>query len=105
MISGNRSTCSVRPYIRATCNPDADSWVANFVACWIDPQTGLAIPRERRGAALLHHLAEEIVWTTDPVGPAVAENLPPGIEPLRPISVTFISATVFEKTVLLLHRP
>src|SRR6266481_1729355 len=28
MVSRNRSTCGVRPYIRATCNPDADSWVA-----------------------------------------------------------------------------
>ena len=48
MISRNRSTCGVRPYIRATCNPDADSWVAEFLAWWIDPQTGLPIP-ERAG--------------------------------------------------------
>lgn len=27
MLSRNRSTCGVKPYIRATCNPDADSWV------------------------------------------------------------------------------
>jgi Terminase large subunit, T4likevirus-type, N-terminal len=26
MVSRNRSMCGVRPYIRATCNPDADSW-------------------------------------------------------------------------------
>ena len=26
MLSRNRSTCGVRPYIRATTNPDADSW-------------------------------------------------------------------------------
>src|ERR1700719_3561106 len=26
MVSRNRSTCGVRPYIRATCNPDSDSW-------------------------------------------------------------------------------
>ena len=31
MVSRNRSTCGVRPYIRATCNPDADSWVADFL--------------------------------------------------------------------------
>jgi hypothetical protein len=40
MVS-NRSTCGVRPYIRATCNPDADSWVADFLAWWIDQETGL----------------------------------------------------------------
>ena len=27
MLSRNRSMCGVKPYIRATCNPDADSWV------------------------------------------------------------------------------
>ena len=31
MLSRNRSMCGVKPYIRATCNPDADSWVANFI--------------------------------------------------------------------------
>src|SRR5690606_135321 len=31
MLSRNRSTCGVRPYIRATCNPDADSWVAEMI--------------------------------------------------------------------------
>jgi hypothetical protein len=48
MLSRNRSTCGVRPYIRATCNPDANSWVADWVAWWIDPETGLPVP-ERAG--------------------------------------------------------
>src|SRR5215472_10419042 len=52
MISRNRSTCGVRPYIRATCNPDADSWVADFLAWWIDPETGFPIP-ERAGVLLI----------------------------------------------------
>ena len=54
MVSRNRSTCGVRPYIRATCNPDADSWVADFLAWWIDPETGLPIPERAGVAALLH---------------------------------------------------
>ena len=40
LLSRNRSTCGVRPYIRATCNPDADSWVADFLAWWIDQGPG-----------------------------------------------------------------
>ena len=48
MVSRNRSTCGVKPYIRATCNPDADSWVAEFLAWWIDHETGYPIP-ERVG--------------------------------------------------------
>lgn len=35
MLSRNRSTCGVRPYMRGTCNPDADSWVKTFLAPWV----------------------------------------------------------------------
>ena len=42
MFSRNRSTCGVKPYIRATCNPDGESWVAKFIDWWIDPETGYA---------------------------------------------------------------
>ena len=31
----NRSTCGVKPYVRATCNPDPDSWVKEFIQWWI----------------------------------------------------------------------
>ena len=53
LVSRNRSTCGVRPYIRATCNPDADSWVASFIAWWLDEVTGLPVPRAGRAAALV----------------------------------------------------
>ena len=39
MLSRNRSMCGVRPYVRATTNPDSDSWVATFIAWWIDQGT------------------------------------------------------------------
>lgn len=48
MLSRNRSLCGIRPYIRATCNPDPDSWVAEFIEWWIDQETGFPIP-ERSG--------------------------------------------------------
>lgn len=35
MFSRNRGLCSIKPYIRASCNPDPDSWVANFISWWI----------------------------------------------------------------------
>lgn len=43
MLSRNRSLCGVRPYVRATTNPDADSWVAKLLAWWIDPESGFPI--------------------------------------------------------------
>ena len=36
LLSRNRSTCGVKPRVRATTNPDADSWVKTFLAPWVD---------------------------------------------------------------------
>jgi predicted phage terminase large subunit-like protein len=47
MLSRNRSTCGVRPYMRATCNPDPESFVAKLISWWIGDD-GFAIP-ERSG--------------------------------------------------------
>jgi len=59
MVSRNRSMSGVRPYIRATCNPDADSWVVEFISWWIDQDTGLPIP-ERAGVLRTTDVAEPI---------------------------------------------
>jgi len=44
LLSRNRSTCGVRPYVRAVCNPDPDSRVKDFISWRIDPETGFIIP-------------------------------------------------------------
>jgi len=100
MVSRNRSTCGVRPYIRATCNPDADSWVADFLAWWIDPETGLPIAERAGVLRYCIRVAGNIVWADRPEElmqhlPRPRE-LPPGFELPRPISVTFIPAKVFD---------
>lgn len=48
LVSRNRSACGVKPYVRATCNPDPDSWVSELISWWIDQDTGYPIP-ERDG--------------------------------------------------------
>jgi predicted phage terminase large subunit-like protein len=109
MISRNRSTCGERPYIRATCNPDADSWVADFLAWWIDPESGRPVP-ERAGVLRCYiRVSDKIIWADRPEELMQdlprPEDLPPGIDPPRPISVTFIPATVFDNPVLLRINP
>jgi len=109
LVSRNRSTCGVRPYIRATCNPDADSWVAEFVAWWIDPETGFPIPE--RAGVLRYYVrdAGKIVWADRPddlidyLPPP--QDLPPDVDPPRPISVAFIPAKVFDNPALLQANP
>lgn len=36
MLGRGRSSSGIKPYIRATCNPDPDSWLADFLAWSID---------------------------------------------------------------------
>ena len=36
LLSRNRSTCGVKPYVRTTCNPDPDSWVRVFIDWFIE---------------------------------------------------------------------
>jgi Terminase large subunit, T4likevirus-type, N-terminal len=97
----------VRPYIRATCNPDADSWVADFLAWWIDPENGLPIPERAGVLRYFTRIAERVVWADQPEQLIAlrGQDLPPGIEPPKPISVTFIPATVFDNPALLRVNP
>jgi predicted phage terminase large subunit-like protein len=109
MVSRNRSTCGVRPYIRGTCNPDSESWVADFLSWWIDPESGLPIPECAGVLRYFIRVAEKIEWADRPEelvrNHPRAADLPPGIEPPRPISVTFIPATVFDNPALLRVNP
>ena len=109
VVSRNRSTCGVRPYIRATCNSDADSWVSDFLAWWIDPETGFPIP-ERAGVLRYYvRVGNKIEWADRPEDLMQdlqrAADLPPGFDSPRPISVTFIPARVSDKPALLQVNP
>lgn len=95
LLSRNRSTCGVKPYVRATCNADADSWVAKLVEWWIDPDSGLPIP-ERAGALrwFARDTDDSLVWGDSMQ--EVADKVPhlldrPGVKPEHIIkSFTFI---------------
>jgi phage terminase large subunit-like protein len=101
MLSRNRSTCGVRPYIRATCNPDPDHWLRKFMSWWIDDETGLPI-LSRSGVLrwFIVRKGNEIVWASHPsklvdeYGPAV-----------KPKSFTFIPGTIEDNKILLSINP
>ncbi len=51
--------------MRATCNPDADSWVASFIDWWIGDD-GYAI-KERSGVMRwMVRIGDDIVWADTP---------------------------------------
>lgn len=63
LLSRNRSTTGVRGYIRASCNADAGSWVADLIAWWIDQDTGYPI-LERSGVVryFVRGSDDELLW-------------------------------------------
>lgn len=59
-------TSYFRPYMRATTNPDADSWVADIIDWWIDPATGFPL-KERAGVLRWFvRIKGETIWSNDP---------------------------------------
>lgn len=62
MLSRNRSTCGIKPYVRATTNPDADSWVATLVAWWVDEETGNPIPERAGVLRWFVRVDDVLVW-------------------------------------------
>lgn len=100
MMSRNRSTCGVKPYIRATCNPDADSWVARFIAWWIDPDTGYPIKERSGKIRYMARIKDEIIW-----GSSRAELIEQGIDAIDIKSVTFIASTLQDNKILMEKDP
>ena len=117
MLGRNRSTCGVVPFIRATCNPDPDSWLAEFIAWWIDqdeklpngepnPMYGFPI-KERSGKVrwFIRGPDDSVIWRDsreeilkefgDPNLPEDHHDQP------DPKSVTFIPGTVYDNQKLL----
>lgn len=100
MLSRNRSGCGVKPYIRATCNPDADSWVAEFISWWIDPNTGYPISERSGKIRYMVRVNEAIIWAN-----TKKELVADGINERDIKSVTFIASTIEDNKILLQTDP
>src|SRR5205814_6905026 len=107
MVSRNRSMCGVRPYIRATCNPDADSWVAELIAWWINQDTGYPIPERAGVLRWFIRIGDSIVWADRPED--LAEHKAPNehgeLVPIPPKSLTFIPAKLSDNRALMAADP
>lgn len=111
MLSRNRSKSAVRSYVRATTNPDADSWVAEFIGWWIDQTTGFPIPERSGVIRWLVRNNNRNFWfdTQDEANQFAAESFPElidryGVEHFAK-SVTFIFADLFDNPALLATDP
>ena len=104
LLSRNRSSCGIKPYVMATCNPDPESWVYRLIEWWIDPLTGYPI-MERRGVVRYfikygdHYIwgdsyeeVKEKAWHI--LEPLIAQS---GLEVKDFIkSITFVSGSIYD---------
>ncbi|MGH7881039.1 MAG: terminase large subunit domain-containing protein, partial [Candidatus Binataceae bacterium] len=102
MLSRNRSMCGVRPYIRATTNPDADSWVAELISWWIDQATGIAIPERSGVIRWFARIGDVLVWA-DTKEQLLAHH--PDLDRDQPKSLTFIGARLEDNAILMAADP
>lgn len=98
LLSRNRSACGVVPYVRATTNPDADSWVARLIDWWIG-EDGYPVPSRSGVVRWFVRHGGELVW-----GDSAAE-LSERFPALAPKSLTFVSATLDDNPALLAVNP
>jgi hypothetical protein len=106
MLTRNRSMCGVRPYVRASCNPDPDSWVAELIDWWIG-EDGFPIPERAGVLRYFTRDGETMVWGDTP-GEVVskAPHLFAGeLAATSPKSLTFIPGSIYENKKLLAVNP
>lgn len=99
MLSRNRSLSGVRPYIRATTNPDADSWVRGLVDWWID-ENGYPIPERSGMIRWFIRIAGQFIW-----GSTKAELCEAYGDDVRPKSFTFIPSKLSDNAILMKKDP
>lgn len=98
LLSRLRSTSGVRPHVRATCNPDPESFVRKLVDWWIDP-SGTADPSKSGVLRWFARQDDVLVWgdTRDEVIAKAPRS--------RPLSLTFIPARLDDNPALTRKDP
>lgn len=101
MLSRNRSTCGIRPYIRASTNPDSDSWVRVLVDWYIGPD-GFAIPERSGVLRYFTRLDDKLEWADS--AEELVERIP-DLEIINVKSFTFIASKLSDNQALMKADP
>lgn len=102
LLTRNRSTCGIKPYVRATTNPDPNSWVKKFIQWWIDEDTGLPI-EERSGKNRYFYRQGEIYTWGDSPEEVLENNNKANLSDIK--SLCFISAKLDDNPILKINDP
>lgn len=103
MMTRNRSLSGIRPYMRGSCNPDPDSWLATLLEWWIDQDTGFPIPERAGVIRWFVRVAGEIKWADTREEAVLMDSAGP--KHSIPKSLTFIPATIYDNPILMEKDP
>jgi len=112
LLSRNRSNSKIKPCVRATCNPDPDSWVYELISWWIG-EDGFPIPERQGVVRYFVKDGDTMIW-----GDTVEECLTKAAYFIQPLveasgidakhfvkSITFIGGSVYQNKELLKNNP
>ncbi len=92
-LSRGRTDSGVIPYVRATCNPEPDSFVKEMIDWWIDSDTGLPLSARSGVIRWFVRVNNEYIWADK-----ASELKEPHLD-LEPKSLTFISANITDNII------
>lgn len=106
-LSRGRTLSGVRPYVRATCNPDPDSFVRELIDWWIGEE---GFPIEPRCGRLrwFYRIEDRLYWydqKQEAIDAHPEMRNPVNGEPIAPKSLTFIPAKLEDNPTLELANP
>jgi phage terminase large subunit-like protein len=96
-----RSKCGVRSGLRASCNPDPDSFIRTLIAWWIG-EDGYAIPERSGVKRYFIRDKRDLVWA-DTAEELVARGYRDSIDDVT--SITFVRSSVYDNKILLTADP
>ncbi|GAB3517986.1 terminase large subunit domain-containing protein [Emticicia fontis] len=112
LLSRNRSVCGIRPYVRATCNPDPESWVFKLIEWWIG-EDGFPIAERNGKVRYFTKKGNTYIW-----GSSIDEVYEQAKFFLEDIiresalqkahfikSISFVSGSIYDNKKLLEHDP
>jgi predicted phage terminase large subunit-like protein len=108
LLTRNRSTCGIRPYVRGSCNPDPDSWLRRILidAGFVDEITGDPVQAMSGKLRWFVRFNNVMTWG-DSREELIVKFMSEGMnyEDIQPKSFTFIPATLEDNKILMRKDP
>lgn len=112
LLSRLRSEAKRDSYCMASCNPDADSWVLNWIEWWLDDE---GYPDPEKQGKLRYYLViddkpvfadtQEELMEAYPDQCKIYNPIDDEYTLVRPKSITFIGGTIFDNPILIKNNP